>query len=111
MLVIGLKAPSKGIEMAGDLLRRLKQGQVPDVGEHLQNGAGDPGQKLALKALDGVDLVVLARNHKGRRVDVTNRLGNVLEAGLATPCGSGGGPSPGWHRTTNSSTSSRLIGL
>ena len=67
MLVIGLKTPSKGIEMASDLLRRLKQGQVPDVGKHLQNGAGDPGQKLALKALDGVDLVVLARNHKRRR--------------------------------------------
>src|SRR5271163_3592192 len=93
-LVPGLEVLSKGVEMAGDLLRRLKRGQVPDVRKHLQNGPGDPGQKLALKVLDGVDLVILARNHEGRRVDVTNRVGDVLEAGLATPRGSGGGRAP-----------------
>src|ERR1700683_4596883 len=80
MLVLGRKALSEGVERAGDLLRRLKQGQVPDVAKHLQNGARDPGQKLALKGLDGVNLVVLARNHPGRHIDVTNRLGNVLKA-------------------------------
>jgi hypothetical protein len=80
--------------MAGDLVRRLKQRQVPDVREYLQNGAADPWQKFALKALDGVDLVVLARNHEGRRVDVTNRVGDILKAGLTTPCGSGGGRAP-----------------
>src|SRR5271154_5981270 len=75
--------------MAGDLLRRLEQGQVPDVRNHLQHGARNSGQKLALKALDWVDLVMLARDHEGWRVDVTDRVGDVLKARLATPRGSG----------------------
>jgi len=58
-LAPGLKVLSKGVEMAGDFRRSLKQGQVPDLRNHLHNGAGDPGQKLALKVLDGVDLVLL----------------------------------------------------
>ena len=106
----GLEVLSKSVEMAGDLLRRLEKGQVPDVRNHLQHGARNPWQKLAFKVLDCVDLVMLARDHEGWRVDVTDRLSDVLKARLATPRGSTGDRTPDGIRDQQLDIL-RLIGL
>jgi hypothetical protein len=58
---------------------------MPDVREHLKNGARDSRQEFAFEGFDGVDLVLIARNHQRRHVDLPNCAGDVFEAGLRKP--------------------------
>src|SRR5271167_972740 len=58
--VLGLQLFGKAVEMKCDLLGRFQRRQMPDVREHLKNGARDSRQQFAFEALDGVDLVLIA---------------------------------------------------
>src|SRR5271154_5965994 len=78
----------EGVDTLGDLLRRLNRGLVPNARKRLQDGSGDAGQKLALTRVYGVDLVVFSGDHDSRRLDVADRFGDVLVAGLPTPSNS-----------------------
>jgi hypothetical protein len=58
--VLGLQLLGKAVEMKRDLLWDLQRRQVPDVREHLKNGARHSRQEFAFECLDGVDLVLIA---------------------------------------------------
>src|SRR5258706_6455148 len=58
--VLGLQLLGKAVEMNCDLLWRFQRRQMPDVPEHLKNGARDSRQEFAFEGLDGVDLVLVA---------------------------------------------------
>jgi hypothetical protein len=58
--VLGLQLLGKAVEMMCDLLWRFQRRQMPDVREHLKNGARDSRQEFAFEGFDGVDLVLIA---------------------------------------------------